>query len=92
MPDHGGHAQRITAWNFLYSRVLRWPERGGNAIVKFICNRQIPLSGSTKISLAHKCMPCLERKSEGRGPGRGVPSSTYSGYHGVRIDSPPVGT
>jgi hypothetical protein len=32
-------------------------------------------------------MPCLERKSEVRGHGRGFPSSTYSCCHCIRTDS-----
>jgi hypothetical protein len=35
---------------FFIAGVLWWPERRGNAIVKFRCNLQIPLGGSTKIS------------------------------------------
>jgi hypothetical protein len=86
MPVHRGYVERFTAWGVPDSGFLRWIERGGSAIVKPRCDIQVPLGVPTKVAQAVKCVPGLERKSEGGSPGRGLPLSTYISCHCMRTD------
>jgi hypothetical protein len=88
MPVHGGYVERFTACGVPDSGFLRWFDRGGATIVEPRCNSQVPLSGPTKVARACKCVPDLERKSEGGSPGRGLPLSAYISCHCIWTDPP----